>query len=162
MTDEQQPEAGSPASPQTQGPVSRRMLLRGAAPAIVTLYSGAALAQSSNLISAPPAAMAEDNKYRCLDTASVYPTDKPNVYDLGTTPMAHVTQIRSTKDYFPTGGFGDYPSGSEVTAKQMCTSGGQYVRQDNWGYTRVNVSRGVLVSATAINSFSDKVTYTDI
>jgi hypothetical protein len=162
MTDKQQVEKGSPASTQTQVPVSRRTLLRGAAPAIVTLYSGAALAQSSNLISAPAAATAENNKYRCLDTASVYATKKPDVYDLGSSPMAHVTQIRSTKDYYPTSGYSGLPSGPEVTAKQMCTTGGNYVRKDTWGYTRVNVSRGVLVSATALNSFSDKVTYTDI
>jgi len=162
MTDNQQPEAGTPASSQTPAPMSRRTLLRGAAPAIVTLYSGAALAQSSNLISAPQAATAQNNKYNCLDTASVYATKKPNVYDLGAPPMAHITEIRTTKDYFPTSGYGGNPSGPEVTPKQMCTTGGQYVRKDNWGYTRVNVSRGVLVSATALHSFADKVTYTDI
>ena len=146
----------------TSAGMSRRALLRGAAPAIVTLYSGAALAQSSNLISATQNAMAQDSKYRCLDTSSVYSTTKPNMYDLGATPMGHVTQIRSTRQYYPTSTWGTSPTGPQATAPQMCANGGNYVRKEYWGYTRVKVSRGVLVSATALNSFADKVTYTNI
>ena len=90
-TIEMKPDSGSPktvvTSPVTGG-MSRRALLSGASraavPAIVTLYSGAALARSSaNLISADGTPGAEGGKYRCLDTQSVEPTNKPGVYDLG-------------------------------------------------------------------------------
>jgi hypothetical protein len=162
-TEKQNMEApqAAPASP-TQKGMSRRAILRGTGPAIVTLYSGAALAKSSNLIGTSPNIAAENSKYRCLDTASVYPTSNPNQYDLGQTPMAHVTQIRTTKQYYPT--TNNYsPSGPQVTPKQMCSTGGKFVRKDGWNtYTKVNVSRGAIVSATALSSFSNNVTYTDI
>jgi hypothetical protein len=163
-TTENQNMEAPPAAPAaaTHKGMSRRAMLRGAGPAIVTLYSGAALAKSSNLIGTAPTIGPEGDKYRCLDTASVYPTSNPNQYDLGQTPMAHVTQIRTTRQYYPT--TNNYsPSGPQVSPKQMCSTGGKFVRKDGWHkYTKVNVSRGVIVSATAISSFSNNVTYTDI
>jgi len=153
--------ATQPAS-NAQGLSRRALLLRGAAPAIVTLYSGAALAASSNLIGAAPNATPEDYKYRCLDTSSVFATKNPNVYDLGETPMAHVTQVRSDRQYYPTQGYFGLPSGPQVSPQQMCTSGGKFVRRERWGFSQVNVSKGVLVSATALSSFASNVNYTDI
>jgi hypothetical protein len=142
--------------------VSRRALLRGAtiaAPTILTLYSGAALAQSSNLIGAAPTATAENNRYNCLDTSSVYVTDKPNVYDLGEQPMAHVTTIQADGKYYtPTSG-----ASTQVTAPQMCSNGGWYKRKNSTGgFTDVQVSRGVMISATALSSFSNVIKYTNV
>jgi hypothetical protein len=153
------------ASPATAA-LSRRALLRGAtiaAPTILTLYSGAALARSSNLIGAAPSSTAENNKYRCLDTSSVYQTEKRYVYDLGDNPMAHVTRISADKKYFKVArdenGERDV---DRVDGQKMCADGGWYVRKDHNGFSKVNVKRGVMVSATAMNSFSNDITYTDV
>jgi len=155
-------EVAASAAPNTSG-MSRRTLLRGAAPAIVTLYSGAALAQSSNLISAKSNATAENYKYRCLDTASVSTTTKSGVYDLGSPAMGHVTQVSSDKQYYGINSYGNINfAAGPVAPSQMCSTGGYYARKDWGGFTRVRVSRGVLVSATAISSFADKITYTNI
>jgi len=145
--------------------VSRRALLSGAGqaaiPAIVTLYSGAALARSSNLIGVNASQGAQQGKYRCLDSSSVYPTEKANVYDLGEDPMAHVTRIDATKTYYRSDYRGNL-TGQQATGDAMCTSGGQYYRKDFSGYKRVTVRKGMLVSATALGSFSNDITYTDV
>lgn len=144
--------------------ISRRSLVRTAGialPTIATLHSGAALAQSSNLLSTVRDLNAEQGKFNCLDTRSVYPTKNPNVYDLGDDPMAHVTRIRSDKKYYAPKSDGS-PSSSPATPKGMCKTGGDYLRKDPSGYKLVKVRRGGLVSATALSSFSNDVTYTDI
>lgn len=146
--------------------VSRRSLLSGACkvavPAIITLGSGSALARSSNLISADNYPAAEQNRYRCLDTSSVYATNKPKVYDLGKDPMAHVTRIRSDKDYYALNSQGQR-SNKEVKGTKMCTDGGDFFRKDSGNrYTKVKVRKGVLVSATALSSFASDITYTDV
>jgi hypothetical protein len=151
-------------NPNQEADLSRRALLRGATvavPTILTLHSGAALARSSNLIGAAPNASAEGNKLRCLDTSSVYRTEKPNVFDLGEDPMAHVTTIRTNKQYFRPGN-NDQPSNNSVGGQQMCSNGGRFFRKDGNSFTRVRVKRGVLVSATALSSFANDITYTDV
>jgi hypothetical protein len=144
--------------------VSRRALLAGASkaavPAIVTLYSGAALARSSNLISADPTPSADGNLYRCLDTSSVYSVGN-NTYDLGTPPMGHVTQISSQAKYVKIGSNGQ-PTNIAVTGDQMCATGGSYYRKGYSGFTKVTVRKGAIVSATALGSFANNVTYTNI
>jgi hypothetical protein len=147
---------------------SRRALLRGAmgaVPTVLTLHSGAALARSSNLVGVGPETGPEGGQYRCLDTETVYKTDNPNVYDLGDPPMAHVTTIRSDLQYQrlqPAGGSHVLRPGETVSQATMCREGGTFYR--NSGYTSGNVSvkRGVLVSATALASFSGSIRYTDV
>jgi hypothetical protein len=158
-----EPKAALPSTPATPAPVSRRALLSGmgkAVPAVITLYSGAALARSSNLISSDNTPGAEQNKYRCLDTRSVYKTNKPKVYDLGENPMAHVTRVDSRKEYYKAGYNG--PSSTKVGADKMCSDGGDFYRKDYSAYKKVKVEKGVLVSATALSSFSNNITYTDV
>ena len=148
--------------------VNRRMLLRGASaavPAILTLQSGSALARSSNLIGAAQNAGPSGGKYRCLDFDGIAGTNKRDVYGLGTPPMAHVTRIDAQSKYYKSqpsnyGGWGGGPS--EVSKQKMCAEGGDYYRKDGNRNTKVRVKRGVLVSATALSSFSSGINYTDV
>lgn len=156
--------------------IDRRKLLRGASaavPAILTLQSGAALARSSNLIGANPYSGASDGKYNCLDFDGIDRTDKPNVYDLGSPPMAHVTRIDADARYYRRdpdshhgdhggGGYGGGDDNDDVSKRRMCADGGTYYRRDRWRTRQVNVKRGMLVSATALNSFSSGISYTDV
>lgn len=149
--------------------IGRRALLRGATtavPAILTLQSGAALARSSNLIGANPYSGAGNGKYNCLDFDGIDRTDKPNVFDLGSPPMGHVTRIDADSRYYKTDpnqdGGGWHGGSTEVSKSKMCADGGTYYRKDRWRSTRVNVKRGMLVSATALNSFSSGINYTDV
>jgi hypothetical protein len=139
--------------------VSRRALLRRAAPAVITLYSGAALAKSSNLITADSTPSAEGNKYRCLDTYRL--PMQGNKYDLGKPALGHVTRIQSQKQYYKPSSQGGRSS-QTATGPQMCSTGGDYYRKDWNSYTKVNVKKGVLVSSTALNSFSSGIQYTDV
>ena len=149
--------------------VSRRLLLRGASaavPAILTLQSGAALARSSNLIGVNPRNGHSDGKYNCLDFNGIDRTDRPNVYDLGSPPMAHVTRIDADSRYYKQGsssGWGrDRDSDTEVSPARMCADGGTYIRKNRWRSTQVSVSRGGLISGTAIGSFSSGINFTDV
>ena len=149
--------------------IGRRALLRGATsavPAILTLQSGAALARSSNLIGANPYSGASNGKYNCLDFDGIDRTDKPRVYDLGSPPMAHVTRIDADSRYYatdPNQAYGGWSGGpSEVSKSKMCADGGTYYRKSRWNTKRVQVKRGMLVSATALNSFSSGINYTDV
>ncbi len=148
--------------------VSRRLLLRGASvavPAILTLQSGAALARSSNLIGGNTYSRAEDGKFNCLDFDGIDATDNPQVFDLGSPPMGHVTRIDADSRYFRTDPSESYSWGSgpqEVPKSKMCADGGTYYRQNRWRTTQVRVKRGMLVSATALNSFSSGINYTDV
>jgi len=144
--------------------MSRRAMVRGVSvvvPTIATLHSGAALAQSSNLLSAAPDTAAENGQHRCLDTKSVYPTQNRDVYDLGEEPMGHVTRIRSDKRYYLANPDGT-PSSTEANPKQMCKTGGTYYRQDGSRMRRVKVAKGAMVSLTAMSSFSNDITFTDV
>ena len=162
MTVERKESNGAPAK------VNRRAMLRGASaavPAILTLNSGAALARSSNLIGAGKYTGQQGGKYRCLDFDGIRGTNKPNVYDLGDPAMAHVTRIDADSKYYKSnpdghGGYGGSPS--EVSKQKMCADGGTYYRKDRYRTRQVKVKRGVLVSATALSSFSSGINYTDV
>ncbi len=169
------------AEQQAPKSISRRSILRGAVttmPVVLTLQSGAALARSSNLISASRYAT-KDRRGRtlCLDTESVYPVDgSDHVYDLGEPADAHVFAInehdhRTAPDR----------NAPRITEEEICRSGrpGYYQGDYEWDedddddddddgdryerrWERVQVRRGVLVSATALSSFAGSVRVTDL
>jgi hypothetical protein len=154
---------GTSATP-VPAAVSRRAVLSGAraaVPAIVTLYSGAALARTSaNLVSTSYNEGTSGGKYNCLDTEGL-PRVRTNTYDIGKPPMAHVTRINSYRTYYKPGWNGQ-PSNTAVSKPDMCKYGGEYFRKD-WGrYTKVTVKKGGMVSGTAMGSFSNVTTYTDV
>lgn len=141
--------------------ISRRALLRGGVtvmPAILTLQSGAALARSSNLISAaPPETRDRLGRTLCLDTRSVYPAGRSgHVYDLGEPPRAAVNIITDR----------DYKIRSPetrpvpVSESTMCHEGGVYWynNRDGSGWQSVELPRnGVVVSSGAMTSVADHV-----
>ena len=163
-------------------PVSRRVMLRGAAaavPAILTLHSGSALARSSNMLSLADG-VTGDGPALCLDVSSLPQGDPGSVtrYDLGSPPEADITSIRTDRTYYRSQSL-DQP----VTPQEMCQEGGTYyyksdaqlasldtaeksddslfgVRRSvsgknaNEGWTEGTVTgRGGFVSATALASF---------
>lgn len=146
--------------------LNRRALLRGAPtalPAILTLQSGAALARSSNLIGAAGQAGPDGGKYRCLDFDGISGTKTPKVYDLGDPAMAHVTRIDSDSRYYRENPDEHrYSDPDRVSPQKMCQQGGNFYRKDGWRSRKVNVKQGVLVSATALSSFSSGIRYTDV
>jgi len=138
--------------------VSRRSILRGtviAMPAILTLQSGAALARSSNLISASTTAYTDAaGRTLCLDVNSVYPADgSGQVYDVGDPPFAKVNAI-TDREHFTS-------PNSAVSEATMCRDGGTYLYKDS-GWKEVTVPKGILVSATALASFAGGIAITDI
>lgn len=158
--------SGSSMEHQESGTLKgRRAIIKGAAgalPMILTLQSGAALARSSNLISSASAESAKDGYGRtlCMDGRSVYPVDgEPgNVYDMGEPPEAVVSVIRDRKYYAWSQGDGL----GEVTTEQMCDRGGYYFVRRRWGWGKVHVRRGMLVSATALSSFAGHIDLIDV
>ena len=80
--------------------------------------------------------------------------------------MGHVTRIDADSRYYRKsrgsywGGGDGY--GDEVTERQMCAEGGTFVRRNRWRTSDVTVKRGVLVSGTALSSFSSGINYTDV
>ena len=152
----------SPTVPDANRPkvMSRRAVLRGgvtAMPVILTLQSGAAMARTSNLISAaPPETRDSLDRTLCLDTNSVYPVgDSGHTYDLGEPPRANVNIItdrrykrRTTTGYV------------QVDESEMCTRGGTYWYKDRGGNGRQSVTlprNGIVVSSGAMTSIADHV-----
>jgi hypothetical protein len=85
--------------------------------------------------------------------------------------MGHVTRIDADSRYFRVDPDGSHQSGygggyggsnDEVSKPKMCADGGTYYRKNRWRTTRVSVKRGMLVSATALSSFSSGINYTDV
>lgn len=165
-------------SPRPTPVLTRRMVLRGASavvPTVLTLHSGAALARSSNLISAATNPGPEGGRYHCLDFDGLKPTDNPNVYDLGNPPYAHVTRIDAQTTYYRIEESSQSSNGNgavggqrvQVDPQTMCSDGGTFYRQgatggfgaSNDGFT---VKRGALVSAAPLSSFSSGIKYTDV
>lgn len=166
------------------GRMSRRSLLKGTVvsmPAILTLQSGAALARSSNMISASNFA-SPDSRGRtlCLDVSSVYPADSSGKrFDLGDPAHAEVTAIPE-RDYR----IEPRKKAAEVMEEQMCLDGKTYYYRDSntsWDsswtsddddddgtlyslgrWRQVDVPRGVLVSATALHSFAQDIVINEI
>jgi hypothetical protein len=175
MSREQGSHSVTPPASHTPSNVSRRALLRGASaalPTVLTLQSGAALAQSSNLIGTvkhASKAIGEGGRVQCLDMASAV-DGTPTKLDLGDRPVLHVQYITQRQYYRPdkSGNAGD-PS-KPVTIEQMCKEGGVYWYKDGtdrygkirWkatlpGYYNKGVARGFLVSATALSSFASAI-----
>ena len=142
-------------------PVSRRALLKGTVvtmPAILTLQSGAALARSSNLISAAlPGTTDHLDRTLCLDARYVDPVrfDSHEKYDLGEPADGQVCAIND-RDHFlaATAGHG------QVDEWEMCERGGTYYYK-NRGWQQVDVPQGILVSATALSSFAGYIDIID-
>lgn len=146
----------------------RRALLRGASaalPTVLTLQSGAALAQSSNLmgtVQSASQAVGEGGRVQCLDAASV-DGGTTTVLDLGETPTLHVQYV-TPRSYFlgnQNNTAGD--SSKPVSIQQMCSRGGRYWyfdrgwKQISVGYNQRGIEAGFLVSATALASFASAV-----
>ena len=186
----------------------RRALLKGAAttmPMILTLQSGAALARSSNLISATKyGARDEHGRTLCLDLDSVYPAGEyGHKYDLGEPAYGQVFAINN-RDHRVRPRY----RSRRIGERRMCRRGGTYYyRRRHWwdddgdsdsdsdehddyddyddyddkgqndfaattntygsygpnhGWQEVNVPKGILVSATALNSFAGNIHIYDI
>ena len=148
----------------------RRSMLKGAAgtlPAILTLQSGAALARSSNLISATTADNAKDAYERtmCMDANTIWKDrskrDAPNtLYDLGSGKKAAYAKVQciNERDYY----IYDELTGTytPVTEAEMCQAGGTFTwdggldPNDGLEMQQLNVNYGMLVSGTALASAS--------
>lgn len=128
---------------------SRRLLLkRGltAMPVVFTLQSGAALARSSNLISAAPAGTTDAyGNTLCLDTSTVYPLPAGYKYDLGEPPYAQVN-VLPKRDYYAAANSSMQP----VSPSTVCEGGTFYYRDRGW--REINLPHGIVVSATALTS----------
>lgn len=140
---------------------SRRDLLRrgvASMPAILTLHSGAALARTSNLISAaPPDTIDELGRTLCLDTNSVYPADEYNdIYDLGENPPRAVINIISDREYHT-----EKNRGSAIASKATVCEGGQpywYNENDGTGWHPIELPyRGVVVSSGSMLSLAEHI-----
>lgn len=163
-----------------------------AVPTILTLHSGAALARSSNLLHVADGAPTDaKGRNLCVDESSVKVDSRvPRVYDLNEPAHAQVTAIKSQRTYYRATGQdaprvtpqemcrtgGDfYYKGSPTLdsldipgADRDSDSDGFGVRtsagwqKKNQGWNKVNVPRGGLVSATALNSFAGRVNVREI
>ena len=146
----ERPDASS-SKGQSPASLSRRALLKGGAkamPVVLTLQSGAALAQSSNLISeASPYTRDLDGNTLCLDTGSVY--QLPNgKYDFGQ-PADGIVNVIGNRQFYQ-----DKNRSSPVETHDMCYQGGSCWFQEG-GWYEVNLpANGVVLSATALVSIS--------
>ena len=138
----------------------RALLRRGAVamPAILTLHSGSALAQSSNLISASaPGTRDSLGRTLCLDTSSVYPAgESGDVFDVGYPPRLTVN-ILVERDHYASKNTG----GAIMTEDQVCYEGTTvFYKPDGGGpwedFTLGN--RGVVISTGAALSMADGIT----
>jgi hypothetical protein len=144
---------------------SRRRLLKGGAtalPAILTLHSGAALARSSNLLSAS-ASYEVDSMGRtlCVDITSVVPVeDYSQIYDLGDPPHAVINVIRGEAEgriYYVNKD--DKDLGNSIHPGLMCEQGGQYWYKPSSGpWEIVDVPQGFVASSIAASSFAMDMT----
>ncbi len=145
--------------------VSRRTVLRGASaalPTILTLGSGSALANSSNLISTNgPGTGGANGEVLCLDPQSTHgPTyQDPDRYDLGSPPYGEVTSLPTDADYRAKVD-GKY---TDLTPEEVCLQGGEIeYKLAQGGQNRVLMKPGALVSAAAVNSFGNRIITTDL
>ena len=143
-------------------PVSlgRRALLRGGAkamPAILTLQSGAALAASSNLISAAPVGTRDGlGRALCLDKTSVDPVPgSTTLFDLGNPARGNMTAI-TARNYKAAKNNG----APDVTEDEICMNAGTYYWKDAdqpWQELHL-ANQGVILSSAAVYSFSENMT----
>ena len=139
--------------------VSRRALIKGGVtvmPAILTLQSGAALARTSNLISAAaPGTTDRLGRTICLDTNSVYPAGgSGDVYDLDEPPRADVNII-TDREYHLAANRGS----DQISESAMCEGGTYWYNDHNGeGWQSVELPyRGIVVSSGAMTSIADHV-----
>lgn len=131
--------------------LSRRAMLKGgvrAMPVVLTLQSGAALARSSNLISAAaPHTRDSRGNTLCLDTGSVRHL-RGGKYDFGQ-PADGVVNVIANRDFYLTANRRD-----STTTEDMCYDGGPYYFHEmGWHEVRLPTN-GVVVSSTALISVS--------
>lgn len=157
-----------------------------AMPVLLTLQSGAAMARSSNLISAAsPGTTDRHGRTLCLDLDTVYPADSSgHVYDVGEPAWGKVTAINDrVYHHFP------WRHSRNVSEVEMCERGGTYFYRDRRGsmlaapendeggqeeagpfaqylsshrWKSVEVRQGVIVSATALTSFGGEIHVYDL
>lgn len=140
--------------------LSRRLMLRGAGaalPVMLTLHSGAALARSSNLISRS-GAVDEQGKALCLDeTAGQNLGD--GRFDLGdesTTGSGTVWDMPN-RDYYTQVTGENALTGDPISAAEACErSGDLYFQAGDNVVKAQKVNQGILVSATAVASFTGR------
>ena len=137
--------------------LSRRTLLKAgvtAMPVVLTLQSGAALARSSNLISAAPGARDGDRNALCLDTTYSDPLGRSGKYDLGYDGTT--VNVIPDVDYYP--GSEGGTSGVFVGTDVFCQDGGLRKYQDaGWNYVDLPTN-GIVVSSVALNSVGSRTT----
>lgn len=156
--DQRRDKHGNPAVKDGEAPESpsRRALLTSGAkamPVVLTLQSGAALAQSSNTIgAASPYTRDAKGNTLCLDTYSVQELPLGGRYDLGHPVDAEVNVIRDRRyRYVDASG---RRTRIRVAEHDMCRNGGTYAyRSGGWRYVELP-SNGVVVSASALVSLS--------
>lgn len=135
---------------------SRRALLTSGAkamPVVLTLQSGAALAQSSNTIGASsPYTRDADGNTLCLNTHTVTELPLGGRFDLGQPVDAEVNVIADRRfRYVDSSG---RRTRIEVAEHDMCRDGGTYAyRAGGWNYVELP-SNGVVVSASSLVSVS--------
>ncbi len=161
------PKHGDKGKSGAQGPgrrkppqLSRRALIKGTAvsmPMILTLQSGAALARSSNLIGpSSPSSTDALGRTLCLDTDyTVSAFADGDVQDLGEPPLGYVSAIND-RVYKSEANNGS----ATVSTYEICETG-QTVYYQQSGWQDMTVSKGIIVSATALSSFADHIIITD-
>lgn len=144
--------------------MSRRALLRSgvtAMPAILTLQSGAALARSSNLISASsPDATDGLGRTMCLDTNTVeYASESGNVFDFGDPPRPASVNIITPREYHVEPNRGS----ATISPGAACERGGPIFFKPEGGgpWQRIDLPQlprsGVVVSSGAMTSMADNI-----
>ena len=147
---------------------------------------------SNLISGAPPYSRDSKNRTLCLNTNSVRRADRRwRIYDLGDPPYAHVNalherryarlvdgsdatsatlsinsdsesseQYQTSGQYFEYGGY----TFQEISVRDACENGGEVIYRDRYRRLRkVNLPRrGMIVSATALSSFSGRVYIKDI
>ena len=141
--------------------LSRRKMMRVAiatAPIIATIPTGAALARSSNVISAsaPGDSLDRWGRTLCLDARSGTLDASRTSLDLGPSPSGSVVGINQ-RDYRVDANWG----AAKVSEADMCKHGGTF-NYWNYGWRKVKVPRGLTVSATALSSFAGRLYTTDV
>ena len=143
--------------------ISRRAVLRGgitAMPAILTLQSGAALARSSNLISASSTETVDGlGRTLCLDTNTVeYADGSARIFDLQEPPQPATVNIITPREYHVEANNGS----PTISAGEACERGGPiYYKPDSGPWQTINLPQtpraGAVVSSGAMLSMSDHI-----
>lgn len=155
-------------------PVSRRAMIRGAAtalPAVLTLRSGAALANFSNgyIREALNNPVDSQDRHLCVDLGTVDPVqDRAGFVNLGDPPSADIYAIPTDREYRTEKNNG---AQSEVkTAAELCYDGNRegegywYQDQtlDEWVNVQVPAEGGFMVTEHSLNSFAAAILSQDI